>query len=117
MRSNSFVSVLKWAAYGLSIVILALGLIAGFSLLSSSSAVQNVLTPFQAIGGGAIVNLITPYLRGLLSSLGVMTLVVSLALSLVLFAVGRLLGRNAGLEARLARLEAIVLDPSPAPAD
>ena len=117
MGSNGWLPILKWTVYILAVVILGLGLIAGFSLLSSSSAVQNALTPFQAIGGGAIVNLITPYLRSLLSSLGVMTLVISLALSLVLFAVGRLLGRNAGLEARLARLEAVVLAGSPAPAN
>ena len=105
MKVRSSLTLLKTIAYVLAAVILALGLMVGFSLLSGSAGVHNALAPFQAIGGGAIANLLTPYLRGLLSGLGAATLAVSLALSLLLFAVGRLLGHNAGLEARLARLE------------
>ena len=77
-----------------------------FSLLGSAANVHNILLPFQLMGGEVIANLLTPYVRGLLSGLGAVTLIGSLVLSLLLFAIGRLLGMVAAQEARLAYLEA-----------
>ena len=97
---------LRTIAYILSACMFLLGTMTGISLLASSGSVQNVLLPFQALGGGAIVNLVAPYLTGFLSGLGIVTLVISLVTSLVLLALGSLLGANASLEARVTRLEA-----------
>ena len=85
---------------------LVLGLIAGISLMASAANVHNVLLPLQLMGAAAFANLITPYLTSLISGLGVVTLIVPLMFSLLLYAVARLLGHIAALETRLARLEA-----------
>lgn len=54
----------------------------------------------------AIANLIIPYLTSLISGLGVVTLIVSLVLRLLLYAVGCQHRLIVALETRLARLEA-----------
>jgi hypothetical protein len=97
---------LKFALYILAGFVLALGLIAGISLMAGASNVHKLLLPFQLMGAGAIANLIAPYLTSLIGGLGVFVLVVSLVLSILLFAVGRLLGHMAALELRIAHLEA-----------
>jgi len=97
----------KTGLYILAGLVLALGLIAGISLMTgASSMVTNALLPVQLLGGGALSNLIAPLLTGFLTNLGIAALVISLALSALLFATGRLVGHIALLEARLARLEA-----------
>lgn len=98
---------LKIILYVLAVLLFVLGLIFGVSLLASASNVRNVLLPFQLMGADAIANLVAPYLTDLVSGQGVFTLIASFVLSLLLFAVGRLLGYIATLETRLVRLEAL----------
>lgn len=99
--------ILKAVFYVLAGLILLLGLIAGISLLGSAGRVaENAVLPLQILGGGAISNLIAPLLSGFLTNLGIAVLVFALILSALLYAVGRLLGHIASLEARLLRLEA-----------
>lgn len=105
MANTGFSPIFKIILNVLGGLILAIGLITGISLLFGSGSVQNALMPLQFVGDGAIVNLISPYLSSLLSTLGIATLVISLALSLLLFALGQLLGNIISLESRLARLE------------
>lgn len=109
-RSNAparSLPILKVFLYILAGLILAGGLMIGVSLLTSASlAVANVVLPLQILAGEAIANIIAPYLSGFLTSLGVFTLGLALVLSALLYTAGRLVGQVAGLEARLARLEA-----------
>jgi hypothetical protein len=104
-QNQRLLHILKYILYVLASLILALGLVAGISLIASSANIQNILLPFQLMGAEAIANLITPYLRGLISGLGVVALILSLVLSTLLIAVGRLIGHIAALETRLALLE------------
>jgi hypothetical protein len=106
MKTNRTLNLLKTILYILAALVGIIGLIAGLSLIGSAGRVDGILIPFQMIGGDIVGNLIAPHLRSLLSSLGVATLIFSLVFSLLLFAVGRLLGHHGELEARLARLEA-----------
>lgn len=106
IQSRRSLQILKTISYVLAGLVLALGVAAGISLLASASNVHNLLLPLQLMGADVLANLITPYLSGLISGLGVVSMLVSLVLSLLLFAVGRLLAHIAGLETRLARLEA-----------
>ena len=103
--TNRSFQVLKTILYVLSGLVFAFGLIAGISLVASSANIQNMLMPFQLLGNDVIMNLITPFLRSLVNGPGIFVLIVSLVLSLLLFATGRLLGSIASLEGRLARLE------------
>lgn len=105
IQSRRSLQILKTISYVLAGLVLALGVAAGLSLLASASNVHNILLPLQLMGADVLANLITPYLSGLISGLGVVSMLVSLVLSLLLFAVGRLLAHIAGLETRLARLE------------
>jgi hypothetical protein len=105
-KNDRSLYILKTILYLLAGLVLALGLIAGISLIASSANVHNLLLPLQLLGSDVIANLVTPYLKGLLSGLGIVVLIISFVLSLLLFAVGRLLGHIADLEARLTRLEA-----------
>ena len=98
---------LKTVLYILAGLVLALGLIAGISLMASATRiVANLLLPLQFLGDGAISNLIAPMLSGFLINLGIGTLILTFIFSALLYAVGRLIGHTARLEARLARLEA-----------
>ena len=105
MQPRRSLHILKTISYALAGLVFTLGLIAGISLIASATNVHNLLLPLQLMGADIIANLITPYLSGLISGLGVFTLIISFTLSLLLFAVGRLLGHIAALETRLARLE------------
>ena len=109
MRSGLFLETLKISLYVLAALVLVLGLFAGISLMSSAANVHNLLMSFQFMGTQAITNLIAPYLSGLINGLGVFVSIVSLVLSLLLFAVGRLLGYLANLEGRLVALEAQII--------
>lgn len=111
MHTNRSLHALKTIAYILAGLVLALGLIVGISLMASASNIHNVLLPLQIMGAEAIANLVAPFLTSLISGLGVFTLIVSFVLSLLLFTAGLLLGHVASLEARLARLEALI-EPS-----
>jgi hypothetical protein len=92
--------------------VLALGLVAGISLISSAAGLAaNALLSLQLLGGGALSNLIAPMLNGFLTNLGLAAVLISLALSAALYALGRLTGRVLQLEARLARLEASLERP------
>ena len=100
-------NILKTVLYILAGLVLVLGLIAGISLISgASSTAANLLLPLQLLGGGTFSNPIAPMLSGFFINLGVFTLIVSLVLSALLYAVGRLIGHIAHLETRLAYLEA-----------
>jgi hypothetical protein len=105
-RHHRSLHALKLVLYILAGLVLALGLIAGISLIAAASNVHNLLVPFQLMGADAIANLIAPYLTSLIRGLGVFVLIVSLVLSILLFAVGRLLAHMAALESRIAHLEA-----------
>jgi hypothetical protein len=99
--------ILKTVFYVLAALVLLLGLVAGFSLVSSAGRVaENATLPLQILGGGAISNLIAPVITGFLTNLGIAVLVICALLSALLYGVGRLLGHIALLEARLSRLEA-----------
>lgn len=99
--------ILKIVLYVLAGLVLALGLVAGISILvSANHVVQNLLLPFQLMGNQAVSNLITPLVSGFMINLGVAVLVLTAIFSALLYGLGRLIGRVALLEARLARLEA-----------
>jgi hypothetical protein len=99
--------ILKTIQYILAGLVLALGLFIGISLMAgASNMVENVLMPLQLLGGGAVSNLIAPVLTGFLINLGIAILIVALILSILFYTLGRMIGRSALLEARLARLEA-----------
>ena len=98
---------LKLALYVLAGLIFVLGMILGISLLTSANViVANFLLPFQLMGAGQIANSFSSLLSGIFINLGVIAIVLTLVLSALLYAVGRLLGHLAELETRLARLEA-----------
>lgn len=100
-------AILKTGLYLLSGLILVMGLWTGISLMASAStAAANALLPLQLVGGGALSNLVAPMLTGFLINLGVAVILIALVLSAMLYAIGRLSGRSAMLEARLSRLEA-----------
>lgn len=109
MRSSLFLEILKISLYVIAGLVLVLGLFAGISLIASAANVRNLLMSFQFMGTQAISNLIAPYFTGLMNGLGVFVSVISLVLSLLLFAVGRLLGYFVDLEGRLVALEAQVI--------
>lgn len=99
--------ILKTALYILAGIILALGLVTGISLAAGANAVAaNMALPMQLMGGPVIGNLIMPLLSSFLINLGLGTLLLSLVLSALLYAAGRLVGWVIVLEARLAALEA-----------
>lgn len=99
--------ILKTILYILAGLILAVGLIAGISLMTGAdNIVANVLLPFQLMGGEVSSNLIAPLLSGFFINLGVFILIFALILSALLYATGRLIGHIALLETRLAQLEA-----------
>jgi len=91
--------------YTLAVFVLILGLTGGISLIASSGRLHNLLLPFQLMGLDMVANLLAPMLKSFLSGVGIFAIFISSALSLMLFAIGHLLGRISALEARLARLE------------
>jgi hypothetical protein len=98
--------IVKTFLYILAGLVLVLGLIASLSLLAGSTNIAaNLSLPLQLLGGGAFSNLIVPMLSAFLVNLGLACLLLTLILSALLYAVGRLIGHIALLEARLARLE------------
>jgi hypothetical protein len=98
--------ILKTTLYILSGLVLVLGLILGISLMSgASSVVANLLLPLQLIGGEVASSLISPVLSGFLINLGVVTIILALVLSALLYTAGRLVGHIVRLEERLTRLE------------
>lgn len=99
--------ILKTILYILAGLVLVVGLIAGISLVTSATYfAANLLLPLHLLGLGETSGLIAPMLSGFFINLGVFTLIVSLVLSALLYAVGRLIGHIAHLETRLAYLEA-----------
>jgi hypothetical protein len=98
--------VLKTILYVLAGLVLALGLVTGFSLIGSAQTLAaNLILPVQILGGGAISNLLSSLFSGFLINLGIVVIIVSTVLSLLLYAVGRLSAQVISLESRLARLE------------
>jgi len=101
--------ILTTVLYVLAMLVLVLGGFAGVSLISSASSMMaNFLMPLQIMGAGDIANLFTPMFTGVFINLGIVALILSAILSALLYATGRLLGRIADLEARLARLESLM---------
>jgi hypothetical protein len=100
---NNFLKISLFVMAGL---VLTIGLFTGISLLLSATNVHSMLFPLTILGGEVLSNLIAPFLTGLLSWLGGGVLVISLVLSLLLYATGRLVGRVSILDARVAQLEA-----------
>jgi len=98
--------ILKIALYVLAGLILIPGAITGISLMTSVDyIVANAITPLQLMGIGGLSNLIASMLTPFLINIGAIILILSLVFSALLFAVARLIGRIAQLEARLAILE------------
>ena len=103
---------LKTILYILAGLVLALGLVTGFSLIGSAQTLAaNLILPVQLLGGGPISNLLSSLFTSFLINLGIVVLIVSAVLSLLLYGVGRLSAKVISLETRLARLEA---DTNPA---
>jgi len=101
--------ILKTVLYILAGLVLIPGLITAVSLIAgANSMVANLLMPIQLMGGGAFSNMLAPMLTGFLINIGFIILILSIILSALLYAVGRLIGHTSSLEARLARLEARV---------
>ncbi len=99
--------ILRTILYILAGIVLAAGLIVGIALIASAgSTVESLIMPLLLIGGGAVANLLRPVLSGFLINLGIITLILSLVISALLFAVARLVHHTANLEARIAALEA-----------
>jgi hypothetical protein len=97
---------LRIVLYVLAGLVLALGLIASLSLMTSAAnMVANLVLPLQLMGAEVASNLIAPMLTGFFTNLGIFTLVLSFTLSALLYALGRLTGYIAALEARIAQLE------------
>ena len=106
-NSSRSLQIFKTVLYILAGLILVLGLVAGFSLITSANSLAaNAMLPFQLFGGGAASNLFSSIISGFLTNLGVVVIILSLVLSALLYGVGRLIGHISQLEARLARLEA-----------
>ncbi len=100
-------ALLKTILYLLAGLILASGLLTGIALLAGAGGmVSNLILPLQLMGMEAAANLVKPLLNGVLVNLGIAALVVSLALSGLLYAVGRLIGTVKDMERRLIVLEA-----------
>lgn len=98
--------ILRVVLYILAGTILTFGLIGAISLMTSASHVAaNLALPFQLMGNQAISSMITPLLSGFLINLGVIVLVVSLALSALLYTLVRLIAHVAQLELRVSELE------------
>ena len=96
----------KTILYVLAALVLALGLVTGFSLIGSAQTLAaNLVLPFQLLGGGAISNLLSSTFSGLLTNLGIAVMIVSSIFSLLLYGVGRLAAQVISLETRLAHLE------------
>ena len=103
-RSLKIVKIVLYILAGLA---LAVGLIAGISLVSSANRmVANALLPLQLLGLGEIFNLIASTLSGFLKNLGFLVIIISILFSALLYAIGRLIGHITHLEERLSRLEA-----------
>jgi hypothetical protein len=97
---------LRTVLYVLAGLVLALGLIAGLSLMTSASYMTaNLVLPLQLMGAEVASNLVAPILSGLFTNLGIFTLVLSFVLSSLLYALGRLTGHIAALEARIAQVD------------
>jgi hypothetical protein len=98
---------LKTILYILAGFVLALGLVTGLSLVTgAANMVANLVLPLQLMGAEVASNLVAPMLTGLFTNLGILTLVLSFVLSALLYALGRLTGHMAALEARIAQVEA-----------
>jgi hypothetical protein len=105
-HSSRGLQILKTVLYILAGLVLVLGLLTGISLITSAdNLATNAVLPFQLFGGGATPNLLASMFSGFLINLGIVILLLSLVFSLLLYGVGRLVGRMIDLEARLARLE------------
>jgi hypothetical protein len=97
---------LRTVLYVLAGLVLALGLLAGLSLMTSASnMVANLVLPLQLVGAEVASNLILPMLSGLFTNLGIFILVLSFTLSGLLYALGRKTGHIAALEERIVQLE------------
>jgi hypothetical protein len=91
----------------LAALILVLGLIAGINMITGAdNIVANTLMPLAFFGSDAIINMISPLFTGFIINLGIITIIVTIVLSALVYGIGRLIGYIARLEARLARLEA-----------
>ena len=97
---------LQWLLYGLAVVVLVLGLWAGLGLMSFAASLTGLLPMLQALGSPALSNLVGSALRQGMTTLGLVTVVLAVVLSALLFTAGKLLGRVRDLSDRVAHLEA-----------
>ena len=110
--SSRRLQVLKKNLYFMSGFILAAGLLTGIGLIAGASRmVANFILPLQIMAGEIIANLVSPMFSGILINTGVVILILALVLSLMFYALGRMVGHIARLEERLAELESRISGP------
>lgn len=104
--SSQSLQILKNGLYILAGLVLVLGLIAGIGLMTGAgNIVANLLMPLQLLGAEVTFNLVAPLLSGFMINMGILVIVLTLILSALLYATGRLIGHISLLETRLAYLE------------
>lgn len=108
MHPSRSLQTLKTILFILAGLVLLIGLIGGISLVAGAQrwVVNALQMPLALMSGEIVFNLIEPMLTAFLINLGVAVLVVSLITSVLLYALGRLIGHTLLLEERIARLEA-----------
>lgn len=115
MDQGKGLRVLSVISYVLAGVVLLLGMIMMISLAGAATNLPNMLIGFQVLGLGPVLDAFIRPVQGALTTAGVIILVVALVLTLLLYAVGRLVGVIRSLVQRVNRLEAAYRMTSPAP--
>jgi Ca2+/Na+ antiporter len=103
--NHTLLKVLRGLLFILALIILVLGILGAFSLISMRSALPNMLIGLQAIGLGVFVDLLTGVLGPVFINLGIAVLVIALVMSLLAFAAGQLIGTTLEIDKRLAMQE------------
>lgn len=98
-------TILQWLLYSLAVIVLVLGGWAAIGFLNFSASLSGLLPMLQALSSPVLSNLIGSALRQGATTLGVVTLVLSVVLSALPFTAGKLLGRVHNLSQRVGQLE------------
>lgn len=107
-RPRNGLTILRWLLYALAVIVLLLGLYILLVALSAPVALEaNMMLIGATFGNSPIVNLLRNLLTSAVSTLGVVLFVLHLAISVSLFALGKLIGHTARLSERIERLEAM----------
>ena len=98
-------TLLQWLLYSLAVIVLVLGGWAAVGFINFAAALSGMQPMLQALSSPALSNLISSALRQGATTLGVVTLVLSVVLSALPFTAGKLLGRVHNLSQRVGQLE------------